>query len=344
MLPMLATPATHPGQIPEGSDWVYEVKWDGMRVITESRGGRLRMVSRRGNAVTTAFPELATDQLPDGIVLDGEVVAMAEGKPSFAALAGRIHVRDLRRSAKLAAVNPVTYLVFDILRLGGHDLTGLPWDKRRETLESLQLGAVSPRWQVPPIYDDGALLLEITRSQGLEGVVAKRRYSRYYPGRRSRDWIKTAHRSTLTCAVVGWIPQTDNDSLLGAVWMGLPDGDGRWRTLGRCGAGLAGAEGNRLLMLVAGHPRARTVYADLPDDPDIRRARWVEPRVLIEVRYLGTDDSGRLRQPVYLGVRTDLGPDDLIGTSGGDRAGADEPDLDLDEADLDEADAEGGTR
>lgn len=310
MLPMLATPATRPGQVPEGDQWVYEVKWDGMRVITESAGGRLRMTSRRGNTVTPAYPELAVD-LPAGLVLDGEVVAIADGRPSFQALSGRIHVREERRAARLAVSNPVTYLLFDVLRLDGHDLTGLPWATRRETLERLDLGELSPRWQVPPVYDDGGLLLGVTQAQGLEGVVAKRRTSRYYPGRRSPDWIKAAHRSTLTCAVLGWTPQTDSTSILGAVWIGLPDEAGGWRTLGRCGAGLVGAAGLQLKNLITAHPRSATAFTELPEDPDVRRTHWVEPRVLIDVRYLGADDSGRLRQPVYLGIRTDLGLDDL---------------------------------
>lgn len=336
MLPMLASPATHPGRLPSGDGWAFEVKWDGMRVVTERRNGRVRMLSRRGNVVTPAYPELVPDEvlagLPGDLVLDGEVVAFADGLPSFLALAGRIHVRDSRRAATLARTVPVTYLVFDLLRLDGQDLTGQPWSSRRDLLEQLGLGERSPRWQVPPVYDDGELLLAATSAQGLEGVVAKRRVARYYPGRRSPDWVKLAHRSTLTCAVAGWTPQTDSTTVLGAVWMAVPDGAGGWRTLGRCGAGLVGAAGTTLKKLISAAPRSSTPFAELPADPDVRRTHWVEPRVLIDVRYLGTDDSGRLRQPVYRGLREDLELDDLTGrphaSDGVDETGVDETGVD----------------
>ncbi|MFV0458741.1 MAG: hypothetical protein ACK5MT_08265 [Actinomycetales bacterium] len=318
MLPMLATPAADAASLPRGADWTYEVKWDGMRVITErsaATGRRLRMTSRRGNVVHTAYPELTEEGvlagLADDVLLDGEVVAFADGRPSFQTLAGRIHVRDERRAARLAATVPVTYLVFDLLRLDGVDLTTRPWHERRALLERLDLPALSPRWQVPPSYDDGSVLLQATAAQGLEGVVAKRRTSKYYPGRRSPDWVKLAHRSTLTCAIAGWTTQAESTSVLGAVWMAVPDRAGGWRTLGRCGAGLVGAAGARVKELITRHPRPDSPYTELPDDPDVKRTRWVEPRVLIDVRYLGTDDSGRLRQPVFHGLRSDLEVADL---------------------------------
>lgn len=317
MLPMLATPSPDQGRLPHGQSWAYEVKWDGMRVVTERARGRVRLTSRRGNVVTPAYPELDADtvlaDLPGDLILDGEVVAFADGRPSFLALASRIHVRDKRRAAALAASLPVSYVVFDVLKLDGLDLTGQPWSRRREVLESLDLGSRSPRWQVPPVYDDGDLLLQATAAQGLEGVVAKKRSARYYPGRRSADWVKLAHRSTLSCAVAGWTPQTDSTSVLGAVWMAVPDDAGGWRTLGRCGAGLVGTAGSNLKKLITAAPRADSPYTELPDDPDVRRTHWVEPRVIIDVRYLGADDSGRLRQPVFRGVRADLGLDDLTG-------------------------------
>lgn len=349
MLPMLASPCTHPGRLPLGDSWSYEIKWDGMRVLTERTGRRVRLTSRRGNVVTPAYPELEPDavleHLPGDLVLDGEVVAFADGRPSFLTLASRIHVRDTRRAAALAATIPVTYVVFDLLRLDGHDLTSRPWHERRTLLESLDLGQRSPRWQVPPVYDDGHVLLQATAAQELEGVVAKRRTSKYYPGRRSPDWVKLAHRSTLSCAVAGWTPQTDSSTVLGAVWMAVPDADGGWRTLGRCGAGLVGAAGANLKKLITAAPRDTTPFAVMPDDPDTRRTHWVEPQVLIDVRYLGTDDTGRLRQPVFRGVRTDLtvadlGTDQRADDLSADDVGADE--LGADELGADEQNTDEG--
>ncbi len=312
MQPMLATPAAGPREIPSGDSWTHEVKWDGMRVIAEYRHGRLRLSSRRGNAVTDAFPELANDDLPENVVLDGEVVSLADGRPSFGALASRIHVRERGRAAVLASAAPVTFMVFDVLRLAGGNLTDQPLSGRRAQLEALDLPSTSPRWQVPPSYPDGEVLLAATRAQGLEGIVSKRWSSKYYPGRRTPDWIKFAHRQVITAAIVGWLPQVDRADVLGAVWLALPDGNGGWRTLGRCGAGLVGPAGKELLELISARPVRSSPYAEAPVDPDLWRTHWVEPRVLIDVRYLGSDDSGRLRQPVYRGVRTDLSVADLL--------------------------------
>ncbi len=312
MLPMLATPSPHPGRAPEGQGWVHEVKWDGMRVLAERTDGRLRLTSRRGNTVTTAYPELLAESLPDDVLLDGEVVALAGGVPSFLALAGRIHVRDRARAAALAAASPVTFMVFDVLRLYGVDLIKAPWRERRGVLERLDLGGGGSRWQVPPTYADGQLLVEATKAQGLEGIVSKRVEARYWPGRRSPDWLKMAHRTTVTCAVAGWTPQAGMVKTLGALWMAAPDGAGGWRTLGRVGSGLAGALATDLARRLAPLTRPDCPYAELPDDPDTRRTTWVQPTVLIDVRYLGFDESGRLRQPVLRAVRTDLGIEELL--------------------------------
>ncbi len=312
MLPMLATPSPHQGRAPEGDGWVHEVKWDGMRVLADRADGRLRLTSRRGNTVTTAYPELLPESLPDDVLLDGEVVALSGGVPSFLALAGRIHVRDSSRAAALAATSPVTFMAFDVLRLYGVELVKAPWRERRGVLERLDLGGRGSRWQLPPTYPDGQLLVEATKAQGLEGIVSKRVDSRYWPGRRSPDWLKMAHRTTLTCAVAGWTPQAGMVSTLGALWMAAPDGAGGWRTLGRVGSGLAGALAADLTRRLVPLTRPDCPYAQVPDDPDTRRTTWVEPVVLIDVRYLGFDESGRLRQPVLRGVRTDLDVADLL--------------------------------
>jgi bifunctional non-homologous end joining protein LigD len=139
---MLATPAPGPGRLPTGPDWAYEVKWDGVRVLADVCEGRLRLLTRNGRDATIAYPELGVlAELPDAL-LDGEVVAMdAAGRPSFPVLAERMHVRDRRRAQQLAREVPVTYVVFDVLRLYGVDLTGRPFGERRATLERLELPA-----------------------------------------------------------------------------------------------------------------------------------------------------------------------------------------------------------
>ncbi|HYN30783.1 MAG TPA: non-homologous end-joining DNA ligase [Dermatophilaceae bacterium] len=303
--------ATVTDAVPRGVEWVHEVKWDGMRVLADVGAGRLTLWSRSGRDVTVAFPELAgLADAYDDMLLDGEVVALDDGRPSFAALAERMHVSEIRRAERLVATRPVTFMVFDLLRLFGQDLTPQPWTARRELLE--RLGLEGPHWRVPPVYNDGGELLAATSEQGLEGVVSKRRGSPYLPGRRSADWRKLPHRPTRSVVVGGWRPETGTLDRLGAVLVGAPDGRGGWTYLGRVGSGLAGAAATPVAEALAPLERPTSPFADPVPRPDRDGARWVEPRLVVEVASLGLSGGGKLRQPAYLGIRRDLEPDDLV--------------------------------
>lgn len=307
MQPMLASVADG---IPRGPEWVHEVKWDGMRVLADVRDGRLVLSSRTGRDVSVGFPELqGLTETYDDLLLDGEVVALDHGIPSFGALAERMHVSSARKAAQLATTRPVTFMAFDLLRLFGSDLTGQPWTERRALLERLELR--SSAWQVPPVYDDGEELYEATRDQGLEGVVSKRRSAPYAAGRRSADWRKSPHRATLSVVVGGWRPEVGTTRRLGAVLVGTPDGEGGWEYAGRVGAGLAGTAGARVGKLLQPLQRNDSPFSNDVPREDASGATWVEPRVVVEVQSLGRGSTGKLRQPAYLGMRTDLTPDDL---------------------------------
>ncbi len=314
MLPMLASANDEGAPPPAGESWLHEVKWDGMRVLAEVLEGELRVTSRNGNAVSLAYPELERgEHLPADVLLDGEVVAITDGRPSFSALASRMHVRQKSKAKQLAAANPVTFMAFDVLRLYGVDLLTMPMQERRGVLERLELGGPdgpAARWQSPPAYDDGAILWAATEEQGLEGVVSKRRQSVYRAGRRSKDWVKSAHRRTDSCVVVGWSPQTGSTTI-GSLWVALPDGQGGWLPLGRVGSGVAATMAQDLLRQLKPLATATCPLAELPPDPDVGRAQWVEPKVIVDVRHLGHNEGGRLRQPVLRGLRTDLSLDDL---------------------------------
>jgi bifunctional non-homologous end joining protein LigD len=246
MRPMLASTGT---VIPHGPGWAHEIKWDGMRVLAEVRDGRLRLSSRNENDVTSSFPELGTlagPGMPDDMLLDGEVVALDAGVPSFSALAERMHVSNARRARSLAIARPVTFMVFDLLRLEGVDLTAQPLAQRRAALERIDLAG--PNVQVPPAYDDGEALRAATLEQGLEGVVSKRRSSRYRPGRRSPDWLKFPHRESRSVVIGGWRLENGSDRRLGAVLVGRPATHGL-AYLGRVGSGLAAGPRCRHLAL-----------------------------------------------------------------------------------------------
>ena len=306
MRPMLATRGTH---VPTGDEWVHEVKWDGMRALVDVHDGRLRLTSRNENDVTVSFPELHA--LPgDDLLLDAEVVAFLDGIPTFGALADRMHVGNARRAALLAESNPVTLLVFDLLRLDGEDLTGRPLSERRALLEGL--GLLDVHWQVPATYDDGDMLLEATAAQRLEGIVSKKRSSLYLPGRRSPDWLKFPHRGIGSYVVGGWRHETDSASRIGAVLVGEPTGDGLVYR-GRVGSGIAGKEGQRLLARLQPLLADASPFADEVPKVDAAGTVWVRPELVVDVAALGLTPAKRLRQPSYRGVRSDLTPEDLHG-------------------------------
>ena len=305
--PMLAIVAD---SVPTGAAWVHEVKWDGMRVLVDVREGRVTVWSRTERDVTAAFPELdGLSDSYDDMLLDGEVVALDGGRPSFHALTERMHVAERRRAERLMATRPVTLMIFDLLRLFGSELTGQPWSARRELLERLALEG--RYWQVPPVYDDGEELLAATADQGLEGIVSKRRSAPYAAGRRSPDWRKRPHRNSLSVVVGGWRPEIGTTGRLGAVLVGLPDSDGGWRYAGRVGAGLAGTAGEALSVRLRPLARDTSPFTDEVPSIDARGTTWVEPRLVVEVASLELTGQHRLRQPSYLGVRTDLTPADL---------------------------------
>ncbi|GAA4375537.1 non-homologous end-joining DNA ligase [Nocardioides caricicola] len=306
MRPMLATPGSH---IPNGDEWAHEVKWDGVRALTEVRDGTLRMTSRNENAITIAWPELATSPLGDrDLLVDGEIIALNErGLPDFRTLQERMHVRKATTAARLADAVPAIYMVFDLLRLDGRDLTSEPLEKRRELLTGL---GVDASWQVPASYDDGAMLAEATRSQGLEGVVSKRRTSVYRFGERSPHWRKHAHRHRLSYVVGGWRPQEGTSDRLASLLVGEQTPDGLLYR-GRVGSGIGAKQSRVLTELVSGLSRDASPFADEVPTVDARGTHWLEPVVVVDIDTHGVGYT-RLRQPSFQGVRSDLTPEDLF--------------------------------
>jgi bifunctional non-homologous end joining protein LigD len=312
LLPMLATAGAH---VPAGEEWRHEVKWDGVRTLvstgsTSGGGAGVRLVSRNGNDITGAWPEVTRAPDVRDLVVDGEIIALNErGLPDFRVLAERIHVRKATTVARLAERVPATLMVFDLLRLDGADLTGLPLHERRARLEALDLGGSG--WQVPSTYDDGAMLFDATRSQGLEGIVSKRLDSRYRPGERTQHWQKFAHRHRASYVVGGWRPQTGGTHLA-ALLVGEPTPDGLLYR-GRVGSGIGPRQSRILAELVAPLTRATSPFADEVPKVDAQGTVWMEPVLVVDIDTHGAGYE-RLRQPSYQGVRSDLTPDDLGGT------------------------------
>ena len=302
--PMLATA----GPLPRGPGWSYEFKWDGVRVLSSFEGGAPRLFARSGAVVTAAYPEISALALPAGSLLDGEMVVLdAAGRPSFTALAERMHVRDPGRAARLAVALPVTYMIFDVLRLGGEDFTHLPYAARRERLEDL--GLAGAHWMVPPSFTDGPATAAAAQENHLEGVVAKRLDTPYVPGTRSADWVKVKFDRTGDYVIGGW---RSGVRKLGGLLVGVPAPDGLLFR-GRVGGGI-GAAAERELLSVLGPLAAHDspfVAGAVPRE-DARGAHWVRPEQVIEVRYGNRTPDGRLRFPRFLRLRPDKTPAECV--------------------------------
>ncbi|MEN3361202.1 MAG: bifunctional non-ous end joining protein LigD [Mycobacteriales bacterium] len=304
---MLATP----GPLPTGPGWAYEFKWDGVRVLVDVGPDGLGMTSRRGNDVSAAYPELAglRAACPD-ILLDGEVVALADGRPSFAALQNRMHVRSASQAKRLAVTIPVTYFAFDVLRLYGVDLTARPYAERRSTLERLELSG--PNWTVPPAFDDGPATAAAAEQNGLEGVVAKRLAAPYRPGARTPDWIKVRIGTRQEFVVGGWeAGEGGRASSVGSLLLGYYDDAGALRYAGQVGTGFTARTLAEMTRRLAPLRRPSTPFADMPTDVRGRPMTWVEPEIVVEVEFAEWTPDGRLRFASFQGERDDKDPRDV---------------------------------
>lgn len=308
MKPMLATAGT----LPTGDGWAFEFKWDGVRAVADLTTDGMQMTSRTERPITAAYPELwgLADACPDAL-LDGEIVAFADGRPSFAALQPRMHCRSAEKARRLAAGTPVTYLIFDVVRLYGVDLTKRPYTERRRTLE--RLGLDGPSWAVPPSLDDGPATMGASKAQGLEGVVAKRLTSGYRPGVRSPEWVKS--RLTRRQAfVVGGYERGGGGRTgrIGSLSVGYHGGDGALRYAGQVGTGFTDAMLGRLQRLVGPLEQEVCPFSGEMTRAELANVQWCAPAVVVDVQYVEWTPTHRLRHPTFRGVRNDKDPRDVV--------------------------------
>jgi bifunctional non-homologous end joining protein LigD len=312
--PMLAIAGDLP---PDDHGWAYEMKWDGVRALALVENGALRLWSRSGRDITASYPELAPlgSAVPASrVVLDGEIVAFAGGQwPSFEALQQRINVSHPAQIARLAAEIPVSYLAFDVLCLDGQPLLDEPYSRRRELLDGL--GLSGRYWQTPPSFTDvaGRELLNVSRQQGLEGVVAKRMTSRYDPGKRSPAWRKIKVVLRQEAVIGGWKPgEGGRSGQIGSLLIGVQGPDGL-EYAGHVGTGFTQPTlamlGERLSPLRRG--ASPFVAAPVPAE-HARAAVWAEPELVIEVAFGGWTSAGVMRAASYKGLRNDKDPAEVV--------------------------------
>ncbi|MFE7045422.1 non-homologous end-joining DNA ligase [Streptomyces atratus] len=309
--PMLATPGGLPSASVEDR-WAFEVKQDGQRAMVYLPGdGTVTLRSRSGADVSAAYPELAGlgSVLGRPAVLDGEIVALDdEGRSDFERLQSRMGLTSAAKAARMARLVPAHLVLFDAVYLDGCGLTGLSYAERRALLQGL--GLDGEHWSTPAaVVGHGEQALEMTRTAGLEGVVAKRLASVYEPGVRSRSWIKIRHVRTADVIVGGWVPGRGRlTGLPGALLVGEAHAGGL-RYVGSVGTGWSDTERTTLAALLE-----VAAIDECPFDkaPGVAGARWVLPRLVGEVRYTSRTRAGLLRQPSWHRLRPDLAPDDIM--------------------------------
>ena len=292
--PQLATLAE---TLPSGAGWLYEPKWDGYRAIVTVRGGEARLTSRNGTDLTERFREVARAVVhalgTPTAVLDGEVCALDEdGTARFEALqsgSGRL-----------------IFIAFDVLSIDDELVSTRPLSERRVLLEQI-LDASVDGVRISPAFEDGEALFRAATAQNLEGVVAKRADAPYRPGRRTPEWQKVKIRAREDLPIVGYTRGSGRRGKLGALVLARREEDGlHWA--GNVGSGIADGDVDRLRETLRPLERATAPLVRTPKMPRVRAAdiTWVEPALSAEVTFAEWTREGRLRAPVFLGVRDDV--------------------------------------
>jgi bifunctional non-homologous end joining protein LigD len=299
--PMLATSTD---TLPAGDGWAFEPKWDGFRTLAFVNGGVVTLRSRNANDLTGRFEAVARAlgqavRSPSAVI-DGEVCALDE--------AGRSGFGLLQQGA-----GKLVYVAFDVLERDGEPLFDSTYLERREALEQL-LDAAVDGVLVSPSFDDGAALEQVAREHSLEGVVAKRTDSVYRPGRRSLEWRKLKLKQRQELVIAGYtLGKGRRSNGIGALVLGVHDAQGL-RYAGNVGTGLNDRELDRLERLLEPLRREQPPFAEVPKMPKVRRGdvTWVEPSLVVEIEFGEWTRDGRLRAPVYLGLREDKPAADVV--------------------------------
>lgn len=284
--------------------WAFELKMDGIRLIAHCDHRQVQIFSRNGNDVTAKFPSLVEQlsQLPEqSFILDGEVVCFDEdGKPSFQCLLQRFRLQGAAEIAASERTHPVEYCVFDLLYLDGYDLRNVKLSDRRSLLDQM-----APRTPIVRVLDsfpeDGELLYEHATAIGFEGVIGKKLDSKYREGQRSSEWLKIKQYHSEEFWVVGWTPgQGGRASKFGALILAEREGD-KFTYVGNVGGGFTDDMLASVKEMLEALPTANKPFEQKIENES--KAKWVEPKLLAEVRFMTRTKEGNLRFPIFLRIR-----------------------------------------
>jgi len=288
---------------PKGDDWLFEIKWDGVRAICFVDEKSVRMTSRTGHSCERQYPELSVighQFAAKQAVLDGEIAVLDKnGVSSFGLIQPRIAVADPNAIAHLARRTPVTLFVFDLLYLDGYDLRNVPLIERKRVLQSILEPSTVMRFS-EHFVNQGDEMLQAARATGLEGILAKRAQSKYQ-SKRSQDWLKIKIVAQQEFVICGYT--TGERDYFSSLVLGLYN-NGRLVYVGNVGTGFDQSLLELIYRRIEPLTTTRSPFAETPQM--LREAIWVRPEVVCEVKFASWTEDGRLRAPVFLGLRLDV--------------------------------------
>jgi bifunctional non-homologous end joining protein LigD len=311
LAPMLASIGT---AVPTGRAWVFEPKYDGIRVLGSASGDDVALVTRNGLDKAKQFPEIV-DALKElrratkrSFIIDGEIVALDANEPArFQQLQGRMHVTDTTAIAHHRTEHPAALIAFDILLDGKKAIVDEPWRTRREHLEALLRPALrTDTLRISEVGDDGAAMLRNAQRHDWEGIMAKDADARYKPGERTRSWLKLKIERRQEFVVGGWTEPRRSREHFGALLLGYYDANGTLVYAGHTGTGFTRETLSDLSRRLKRIERKASPFEPLPHTNE--PAHWVKPELVVEIKFTEWTGDGKLRHPVFIGTRDDKSP------------------------------------
>jgi bifunctional non-homologous end joining protein LigD len=297
--PMLATSSDRVFSDP---NWLFEIKWDGMRALGWIENGRLTLRARSGSDITAQYPEL--QGLPAAFsgrqaILDGEIVVLdSRGRSDFEKIQERMHVRKPGQS--LISQSPVVYFAFDLMYCDGYDLRAVPLLQRKQLLQRLLHNSDHIRYS-DHLLEKGKELFDLAKENELEGIIAKRIDSRYV-SERSTNWLKLKTSKSLDAIVSGWTAPRGAGMPFGALLLGLYE-NGKLQFIGHAGSGFGSQTYKEVAAKLKDLEKSKCPFVKVPETNE--KATWIKPQLVARVRFCGWTQEGQLRHPVFFGLRED---------------------------------------
>jgi bifunctional non-homologous end joining protein LigD len=290
--------------VPSQGKWVFEPKYDGIRIIGYASGDRAALFSRNALDKTQQFPEIAealsalSRRRRKALIVDREVVALNHGKPGrFQELQGRMHVTNVRAIAGHRDDSPAALMVFDLLLEGDEPLVDKPWTDRRKRLEAILRDAPKPL-RLTEVSRDGERMLDEVRRNGWEGIMAKKVDAPYRSGERTRDWLKLKIEQRQEFVVGGYTEPRNSRQHFGAVLLGYYAPNGDLVYAGHTGGGFSGATLMEMYKRLEPLETSTCPFVRPPKKTN-ERAHWIRPKVVVEVKFNQWTADGKLRQPFF---------------------------------------------